>query len=68
MQQAAQAFFQAVAISPDAVAAQVFAAIDEERFYILTHPGVKQQVVSRMQAIIDDGAPACTGPENFPLD
>lgn len=54
-------------LSPAAVAEQVFAAIEQQRFYILTHPGVKAEVQQRLEAILNDGVPSVTGPEAFPL-
>ncbi len=54
-------------LSPAEVARQVFEAIEQERFYILTHPGVKGEVEKRMNAILNDGKPEVTGPEAFPL-
>jgi len=60
-------FFK-TAMSPADVATQVFEAIEQNRFYILTHPGVKEQVEKRMQAILHDGKPTVTGPEEFPYE
>jgi NAD(P)-dependent dehydrogenase (short-subunit alcohol dehydrogenase family) len=68
MEAAAGEFFSAVAMSTEKVADKVFEAIIDKRFYVLTHPGIKQQVDKRMQAIINDGAPEFTGAEDFPLD
>ena len=62
----AGAFFKTT-LSPAAVAEQVFAAVEQERFYILTHPGVKDEVRKRMDAILHDGKPSVSGPEAFPL-
>ena len=59
-------FFR-TALPADAVAQQVFEAIAQQRFYILTHPGVKAQVQQRMEAILHDGQPTVTGPGDFPL-
>lgn len=59
-------FFKTV-MSPTDVAKQVFEAIEQNRFYILTHPGVKVHVEKRMQAILNDGKPTVTGPEEFPF-
>ena len=67
MEAAAAEFFSAVAMSTQRVADEVFEAIIERRFYVLTHPGIKQQVDKRSQAIINDGAPDFTGAEDFPL-
>lgn len=68
MEAAAGEFFAAVAMSTEKVADKVFEAIIDERFYVLTHPGIKQQVDKRSQAIINDGAPEFTGAEDFPLN
>ncbi len=54
-------------LSPEQVAKQVFTAIEENRFYILTHPGVKEQLEKRMDQIMNDGKPTVTGPEEFPF-
>ncbi len=57
------------AMPPAVVAEQVFAAISEERFYILTHPeGTKSLVEQRVGAILEDGLPSVNGPEDYPLD
>jgi NAD(P)-dependent dehydrogenase (short-subunit alcohol dehydrogenase family) len=68
MEAAAKEFFDAIALSPDAVAEHVFDALHCRRFYILPHPGVKAQVAKRMEAILNDGAPNLRGAEDFPLD
>ncbi|HEY8292423.1 MAG TPA: SDR family NAD(P)-dependent oxidoreductase, partial [Thermomicrobiales bacterium] len=39
--------------SPEEIAAAVFAAIRDERFYILTHPDVAPLVRRRMETILD---------------
>jgi NAD(P)-dependent dehydrogenase (short-subunit alcohol dehydrogenase family) len=54
-------------MSPTEVGRQVFEAVEQERFYILTHPGVKPEIEKRMNAILNDGKPEVTGPEAFPL-
>jgi NAD(P)-dependent dehydrogenase (short-subunit alcohol dehydrogenase family) len=54
-------------LSPEQVAKQVFEGIEENRFYILTHKDVKGQVEKRMQAILNDGKPMVSGPEEFPF-
>lgn len=60
--------FFSTALSTENVADQVFDAIANESFYILTHPiGSKEQVEKRMRTIIDGGQPSVTGPEEFPL-
>ncbi|MEH6588352.1 MAG: SDR family NAD(P)-dependent oxidoreductase [Halioglobus sp.] len=69
MEEMASEFFKSVAISTERVADQVFAAIEAEEFYILTHPqGSKTQVEARMRSILDGGVPTATGPESFPFD
>ncbi len=60
--------FLAAGISADQVAGNVFDAMRAGRFYILTHPtGTKVQVEKRMQAILNDGAPEMSGPEQYPV-
>ncbi len=44
--------------SPEEIAAAVFAAIRDERFYILTHPDVAPLVRRRMEAILDAFEPS----------
>lgn len=44
-------------IAPEQVAADVFAAITAERFYILTHPEIKPQIQTRMEDILNDRNP-----------
>ena len=61
-------FFRDHGMDPGAVAEQVFDAVRENRFYILTHPeGIKELVRRRMQGILDDGAPDMSGSEEFPI-
>ncbi len=68
METAAAEFFS-TALSPDAVAGQVFDAIVANQFYILTHPvGSRRQVERRLRGILDDSNPAVTGPEEFPVE
>ena len=68
IEQATGEFFKANAIAPEQVADQVFAAIESDQFYILTHPnGSREQIEQRMRAILDNGAPPATGPENYPM-
>ena len=65
--EATEAFFT-TALSPDVVAGQVFDAIVNDQFYILTHPeGSKVQVEKRLRGILDNGKPTMAGPEDFPL-
>jgi len=52
MQRAQQALSSAVAMAPAAVAGQVFAAIRDERFYVLTHPIFDSWIRARMEDII----------------
>ncbi len=60
--------FLAAGISAERVADLVFEAMRERRFYILTHPtGTKPLVESRMQAILNDGVPDMSGPEQYPV-
>jgi NAD(P)-dependent dehydrogenase (short-subunit alcohol dehydrogenase family) len=44
-------------VAPELVAAQVLAAIREERFYVLTHPELKPAVAARMRDILDERDP-----------
>lgn len=67
MEKASAEFFS-TALSPDAVASQVFDAIANQQFYILPHPeGSKQQVEKRMRGILENRNPTVTGPEEFPV-
>jgi len=69
IEEMAAAFFNDAAMPPQAVADLVFKAIEEQQFYILTHPkGSKEQVEKRMRSILEDGQPTSTGPEDYPLD
>jgi hypothetical protein len=45
-------------LSPQRVAGQVFEAIREEKFYILTHPDWKPLVQQRVDSILHDRNPA----------
>lgn len=45
-------------LSPQRVAAQVFDAIREEKFYILTHPDWKPLIQERVDSILQDRNPA----------
>ena len=49
-------------LSPVAVADAVFAAVREDRLYILTHPEGKEAVRTRMEDILLDRVPAAPGP------
>lgn len=65
---AASAEFFSTALAPERVAEQVFAAIENNEFYVLTHPeGSREQVARRMQAILDGEQPPAQGPQDFPL-
>ncbi|MFT4614717.1 MAG: NADP-dependent 3-hydroxy acid dehydrogenase YdfG [Bacteroidia bacterium] len=60
-------FFQN-ALSPDAVAEQVFESIAQNRFYILTHPeGSRVQIEERMRGILEGVVPAIVPSGGFPL-
>ncbi|MEH6551486.1 MAG: SDR family NAD(P)-dependent oxidoreductase [Pseudomonadales bacterium] len=60
--------FFAAAMAPADVADLVFQGIEQKRFYILTHQGIKAQVEKRMQAIMNDGHPSVNGPEDYPFE
>jgi short-subunit dehydrogenase len=49
-------------MSPAQVAAAVFKAIREDRFYILTHPADKEAVRTRMEDILQERNPIFPGP------
>jgi NAD(P)-dependent dehydrogenase (short-subunit alcohol dehydrogenase family) len=49
--------FQEEGMPPSEVAEMVVDAIRNERFYILTHPGVKENVRKRMEDILEDRVP-----------
>lgn len=44
-------------LSPDDVARAVIAAVKENRFYVLTHPGIKGAVRARMEDVLEERAP-----------
>jgi hypothetical protein len=48
----------AAGISSEEVADNVFEAIREEKFYILTHDEYDNRIKSRMQAILERGNPS----------
>jgi NADP-dependent 3-hydroxy acid dehydrogenase YdfG len=54
-----QAFRQLLTtgLSPEQVAHDVFAAIRDERFYIITHPETKDRVRARMEDILEERGP-----------
>ena len=49
-------------MQPDGVAELVLDAIKQERFYILTHPGIAEGVRTRMEDIIEQRNPSPQGP------
>lgn len=55
--QAMSARFQADGMPPDEVGDIVFEAIRDGRFYILTHPAIKERVRVRMEDILHDRTP-----------
>lgn len=52
-----EARFHAEGMSPDEVGAIVLEAIRDERFYILTHPQIRERVEVRMRDILEDRSP-----------
>jgi NAD(P)-dependent dehydrogenase (short-subunit alcohol dehydrogenase family) len=52
-------------MDPDDVAAQVVDAVKSRRFYVLTHAASIEVVRSRLDAIVNGGAPPMVTPENF---
>jgi NAD(P)-dependent dehydrogenase (short-subunit alcohol dehydrogenase family) len=44
-------------LTPEAVADHVFNAIRDERFYILTHPDMKEAIRTRMETILEERNP-----------
>ncbi|MEW9898145.1 SDR family NAD(P)-dependent oxidoreductase [Chitinivorax sp. PXF-14] len=44
-------------IAPEQVADDVFAAVEAERFYILTHPQIKPAIQARMEDILNERSP-----------
>lgn len=59
---AMNARFQAEGMAPDEVGEIVFEAVREGRFYILTHPAIKERVRVRMEDILDGRAPTPPAP------
>jgi NAD(P)-dependent dehydrogenase (short-subunit alcohol dehydrogenase family) len=53
-----QANFLENGMSPDEVGDIVFEAIRDDRFYILTHPAIKERVETRMRDILEDRSPS----------
>ena len=49
--------FLAEGMPPEEVAEMVFEAIREQRFYILTHPAIKENVRIRMEDILEERTP-----------
>lgn len=67
MESLAAAFFE-TAQSPAAVAEQLFDAISQRQFYVLTHPeGSREQVAQRMSDILEGREPGSAGPVAFPM-
>jgi NAD(P)-dependent dehydrogenase (short-subunit alcohol dehydrogenase family) len=61
--QTMQARFLADGMPPEEVADMVVDAIEQDRFYVLTHPDlIKPQVQRRLQAIIDESDPPAPAP------
>ena len=60
--QAMSARFQADGMPPDEVGDIVFEAIRDGRFYILTHPAIKERVRVRMEDILHDRTPTPPAP------
>jgi NAD(P)-dependent dehydrogenase (short-subunit alcohol dehydrogenase family) len=58
MQQAARKAIQSGKVSPEQVAEIVFAAIEQDKFYILTHPKIKRWIQLRMQDILEERNPS----------
>jgi NAD(P)-dependent dehydrogenase (short-subunit alcohol dehydrogenase family) len=61
--QGRDAFLQMMAsgMAPSEVARQVFEAVRDRRFYILTHDDFKEAVLQRAQTIVDGRAPGSPG-------
>ena len=51
----------ATGLPPAEVAARVFAAIRDERFYILTHPEWKGMIRTRIEDILEERPPSFAG-------
>lgn len=67
MEALAAAFFE-TAQSPVAVAEQLFDAIRQRQFYVLTHAqGSREQVAQRMDDILKGREPGSAGPVAFPM-
>jgi NAD(P)-dependent dehydrogenase (short-subunit alcohol dehydrogenase family) len=66
IQAATKEFFDTT-LSPDTVADQVFDAICNDQFYILTHPeGSKELIEKRLKEICGNGSPSLEGPLAYP--
>jgi NAD(P)-dependent dehydrogenase (short-subunit alcohol dehydrogenase family) len=65
LREAVLAHVLANAMPPEAIAAQVLAAIRDERFYILTHPESDEVVSRRMRAILEGRAPDVPAPPDL---
>lgn len=57
MREQMESRFMAEGMPPDEVGAIVLEAIRDERFYILTHPQIKERVEVRMRDILEDRPP-----------
>ena len=67
MEALAAAFFE-TAQSPAAVAEQLFDAIRQRQFYVLTHAqGSREQLAQRMDDILKGREPGSAGPVAFPM-
>ncbi|HBY64698.1 MAG TPA: hypothetical protein DEH78_33170 [Solibacterales bacterium] len=51
----------AAGMPPEQIAGAVFAAIRDERFYILTHDEMRPLIEARMRAVLEGGAPPRIG-------
>jgi len=65
LREAVLAHVLANAMPPEAIAAQVLAAVRDERFYILTHPESDEVVSRRMRAILEGRAPDVPAPPDL---
>jgi hypothetical protein len=63
----AKKFFDEIGMAPLQVAEKVFDAVENRRFYILTHPdGTKEKVANRMTAIVNEDNPPILSSGDFP--
>ncbi|MGI9293878.1 MAG: hypothetical protein ACR2PS_07830 [Pseudomonadales bacterium] len=57
------------AMPAEQVAEKVFDAVENGKFYVLSHEkGTKEQVMQRMDQILNDGVPMTRGPEDYPVE